>query len=280
MIGAPLLLPTILVACSLSLLAGCGESRPGSLQEEPAFSDQTPPGPELGRLYTVIEQKREGLRAVEGREGILAEERLYSKFDEELIIRDFFGDRRGGFFLDVGCAWAIRSSNTYYLEKHLGWKGIGIDALAEYGPSWARERPRSRFFSYLVTDQSGVVETFFKSPNPGLSSTSKSMASGKIFGEVLEPEVVRIETITLDDLLDREGVTKIDLLSMDIEGHEPFALAGFDIERFQPELAVVERKVVEVKDGADDVQRYFERHGYRLLEKYDRFDSVNRYFAR
>jgi FkbM family methyltransferase len=153
-------------------------------------------------------------------------------------------------------------------------------ARGEYGPAWREERPKSHFFSYLVTDQSGVEQTFFKSPNPGLSSTDKSMASGNVFGDVLEPEEVKIETITLDDLLDREGVERIDLLSMDIEGHEPAALAGFDIERFQPELVVVERKVVESTNTKDDVQRYFERHGYELVQKYDRFDPVNRYFRR
>ena len=47
------------------------------------------------------------------------EKKLYSQFDEELIIRDFFQDRRGGFFLDVGAAWPLRNNNTYYLEKHL-----------------------------------------------------------------------------------------------------------------------------------------------------------------
>ena len=56
------------------------------------------------------------------------EKKRYSQHNEELIIRDFFQDRREGFFLDVGCAWPIRNSTTYYLEKHLGWSGIGIDA--------------------------------------------------------------------------------------------------------------------------------------------------------
>jgi FkbM family methyltransferase len=174
----------------------------------------------------------------------------------------------------------VRANNTYYLEKHLGWKGIGIDALAEYGPEWKKERPASRFFSYLVTDRSGVEETFFKSPESGLSSTQRGMASGKQFGLDLEPEQVHIETITLDDLLDREGVTKIDLLAMDIEGHEPKALAGFDIERFQPELAVIERPPDSARGGEGDVYRYFEQHGYELIEKYLSFDAVNIYFKR
>ncbi|MFP8879977.1 MAG: FkbM family methyltransferase [Myxococcota bacterium] len=280
------ILRALSIAAVITFGIGCGARDEAPLAEPStedagAFVDQTQPGPGLGKIWSVIEKERERLRNVTGREGILAEERRYSLFDEELLIRDFFQDRRGGFFLDVGCAWPVRSSNTYYLEKHLGWKGIGIDALAEYGPAWKTDRPNSRFFSYLVTDRSGIKETFFKSPNPGLSSTNRKMASGRIFGDDLEPEEVQIYTITLNDLLDREGVTKIDLLSMDIEGHEPKALAGFDIERFQPELVVTERSVVHKKgDGKGKVYRYFERHGYELIEEYLPFDKTNHYFKR
>ena len=66
--------------------------------------------------------------------------------------------------------------------------------------------PGSRFASYLVTDRSGERQTFFKAPNPGLSSTDRDAASGRTFGDDLEPEEASIETITLDDLLEREGV--------------------------------------------------------------------------
>jgi hypothetical protein len=87
----------------------------------------------------------------------------------------------------------------------------------------------------------------------------------------VEPEEIKVPMITLDDLLDREGIEKIDLISMDIEGHEPQALAGFDIERFRPELVVVE--------GFDPmVTKYFHDHGYEQIERYTAFDLINRYF--
>ncbi len=75
--------------------------------------------PEIGRMDSIIKQHKQSMAEAEGREGILAEQRLYSVFDEELIIRDFFQDRREGFFLDVGCSEPIKGSNTFYLEKHL-----------------------------------------------------------------------------------------------------------------------------------------------------------------
>ena len=45
---------------------------------------------------------------------------------EEWIARDFFDDKRDGFFVDVGANHYKDTSNTYYLETGLHWSGIAI----------------------------------------------------------------------------------------------------------------------------------------------------------
>ena len=249
----------------------------GGCSEQPAPREPAPEAPmpkELtASILTALGRESERLRRAPGRTGILAEEKKYSLFAEELIIRDFFQDLKGGVFVDVGCAWPIKASNTYYLEKHLGWTGIGIDALEDYAPAWKSDRPNSKFFAFIVTDQTAAQGTFYKSAGLGLSSVNRDAASGKNFGGPMPTEQIEVPTITLDDLLDREGITKIDLLSMDIEGHEATALAGFDIERFQPDLLVIE-------GHSQAVTEYLTRHGYQQILRYAAFDSVNRYFRR
>jgi hypothetical protein len=86
----------------------------------------------------------------------------YSESREEVIIRHFFRNRPGGFFLDVGAAHFRRGSTTYYLENHLGWSGIAIDALEHWGPAYETKRPRTEFFTYIVTDHSGAQEPFYR----------------------------------------------------------------------------------------------------------------------
>jgi len=197
--------------------------------------------------------------------------KLYSLRNEELIIRDFFQDRRDGFFLDVGCAWPIKENNTYYLEKHLGWSGIAVDGLPEYAALW-RKRPKSRFFNYLVTDHDDSVEPFYRAELPDISAARpmKGPAGGPV-----KYEEIRVPTITLNRLLERNGVSEIDLLSMDIENFEVIALAGFDIARFRPKLACIEAK------GANRAQimEYFAAHGYRRIDRYLEHDPVNYYFT-
>jgi len=198
--------------------------------------------------------------------------KLYSQHNEELITRDFFQDRREGYFLDVGCAWPMKDSNTYFLERELGWSGIGVDALPEYAKAWEQERPKSRFFNYLVTDHAGSPEKFFRSELPGISAT----APRKTFsGREIKHTEIRVPTITLTKLLEDNRVGRIDFLSIDIEGAELQALAGFDIERFRPELVCIEWFHV----GREKVVAYFAAHGYERIERYLKYDEANDYFT-
>lgn len=210
------------------------------------------------------------------RRGILATGKpLYSHAREELIIRDFFRDQRGGFFLDVGCGHPIQDSNTYYLEKHLGWSGIGVDALPEFARKWRRNRPASKFFNFLVTDHAGTSEPFFRTELKirDISSAEKPMRV--IDGRPIPFEEIRVPTSTLTRLLEQNGTKTIDFLSIDIEGFEPLALAGFDIERFRPRLACIEAK----PKNREKILKYFADHRYHRIEKYQDYDVMNYYFT-
>jgi len=201
----------------------------------------------------------------------------YSQGFEELIIRDFFQDRRDGFFLDVGSSHYKDDSTTCFLEERLGWKGIAIDANVEYRDGYTQFRPGTRFHSFFVSDKSDVISDFYivgAAPrnSTGVPEQARAIREGPGGGDIRD---VKVPTITLNDLLDRERVTKIDFLSLDIEGYEPAALAGFDIERFRPDLVCVE-----VKPATQEaIESYFARHGYVEIPAYIGVDPSNRYYA-
>ena len=201
------------------------------------------------------------------------EKNLYSRDKEETIIRDFFQDRRGGVFLDVGAWHPIQASNTYYLEHHLAWTGIAIDALKEMAPRWKRNRPASRFLNYIVTDEAGALKPFFRVEFTDISAVTKPKRGPG--GKPVASTAVMVPTITLTKALDDQGIKKIDLLSMDIEGSEMPALAGFDIDRFHPALVCVESK----PKNREALRAYFKGHGYHQIEKYLKYDTANWYFT-
>jgi FkbM family methyltransferase len=198
--------------------------------------------------------------------------RRNSEREEEWLIRDFFKDRRGGFFVDVGANHYRVASKTYYLESVLGWSGIAIEPLSEFAADYTRYRPRTRFFPLFVSSASDETAKLYV-----LRSQSSVASSNQAFvREFGEPDEVRtVPTVALTDLLARERVEKIDFLSMDIELHEPEALKGFDIDRFRPELVCIEG-LSEVRQPILD---YFARHQYVIVGRYIWVDRENFYFT-
>lgn len=203
------------------------------------------------------------------------ERKLYSQGNEELIIRDFFKDRPGGTFLDVGAGHPIKHSTTYYLETHLGWSGICVDALPDYGPVYAEQRLRARFRNFIVSDHSGTIESFYHvKAAPGLSSTEPERIWD---GKKLNARRIQVPTITLDDLLESERVVKIDFLSIDIEGSASKALSGLSISRFRPDLVCIEPDG-RTKERLALTLAHFLRNRYVRIERYLDHDRVNWYF--
>lgn len=52
----------------------------------------------------------------------------YSQEGEDMILSRIFGDKKNGFYVDVGAHHPFRFSNTYLFYKR-GWLGINIDAM-------------------------------------------------------------------------------------------------------------------------------------------------------
>jgi FkbM family methyltransferase len=191
--------------------------------------------------------------------------------EEEWLIRDFFKNRAGGFFVDVGANHYQIGNKTYFLEQHQGWSGIAIEPQFEFAADYGTHRPRTKFFKLFVSDKSDETAKLY------VLRSSRFVASSdeKFVSQFGKPDEVRqVPTVSLNDLLDREGVRQIDFVSMDIELHEPQALKGFDIQRFRPALVCIEA-LLPVRQQILD---YFARNGYVAVGRYLWVDRENLYF--
>ncbi len=228
------------------------------------------------RSYSAAELRAVGWFSEEGRKEL---EPIYSQYGpnrysrnvEEWLIRDYFQDRRSGVFLDIGANHYRDESNTYYLERELDWSGVAIDALEEFAADYGSHRPRTRFFALFVSDVAGSTARLYV-PEENTLVASASLEFTKREGT---PGVAKeIPTTTLNAVLEQLGLTRIDFLSMDIELSEPKALAGFDIDRYQPALVCIEAH----PDVRQQILDYFARHRYTVVGKYLRADPRNLYF--
>ena len=197
----------------------------------------------------------------------------FSQGPEEWILRELFQDRLNGVFVDVGAYQPVLYSNTYRLERDFRWSGLAIDAIRELADGYADLRPRSRFVVAFVGDRNeGETTLHVNTAIPGVSSANKSF-TGRFRGTI-QPRTV--PNRTLESLLEEAGITKFDLLTMDIELSEPAALANFPLIDYAPAVAVVEAHG-ETRQWLID---YFHRHGYVVQGRYIHADPQNLYFRR
>jgi FkbM family methyltransferase len=199
------------------------------------------------------------------------EGRRFSRNMEEWLIRDHFQDARDGVVLDVGANHFRNESNTYFLETSLGWSGIAVEALEEFAADYRTHRPRTRFVAMFASDVPDSSVQFF------VPADNKLVASASHEFTVREgaPGVARtVPTTTLNSVLEQAGISRLDFISMDIELSEPKALAGFDIDRYQPKLVCIEAHL----DVRQQILDYFAMHGYTVIGKYLRADPKNLYF--
>jgi FkbM family methyltransferase len=194
----------------------------------------------------------------------------HSGYVEEWILKDFFQSRRDGVFVDVGANHYEQGSNTYYLERSMGWSGVAIEPQVKFAAGYQEHRPRTTFVPLFISNVSNQKATLYVTDTDAVASYVREFTER--WGEVTPTTTT---TSTLDDVLDRLKVSRIDFLSMDIELAEPQALAGFSINRFKPSLVAIEAHAPVRQQILD----YFAQNGYVLLGRYWRVDAHNFWFA-
>ena len=199
-----------------------------------------------------------------------------SKDLEEWLVRDFFQDERGGVFVDVGANHHQINSNTYFLETALGWSGVAIEPQARFAAGYAQFRPLTAFVPLFVSDVSNSEAILYVPKSPA-NDLGRVASMSREFTAQYDSEITPMPTTTttLDDTLDRLGITRVDFLSMDIELAEPKALAGFSIDRFRPRLVCIEAHA----GVRQQILDYFHQHNYVVIGQYLGVDDDNYWFA-
>lgn len=151
---------------------------------------------------------------------------------------------RNGVFIEVGANNGVFQSNTYYLEKILGWTGFLIEAIPPLCEACKKNRKRSKVFNCALvrTDQEGqaISINYDTSSNGLMSKIGDDHAASK--------NIVSVLGRTLTSILKEGQAGKIDFFSLDVEGFELEVLHGLDLERYRPTYILVETEQLESVD--------------------------------
>ena len=172
----------------------------------------------------------------------------HSQLFQDLWICWMSGEKRGGYFVEVGAADGVYLSNTYYLETRLGWTGI----LAEPNPRFAEALTRrSCIVSPLCVSSTTGERVSFLNVEMGELSRMESVnpGDGHEARRQRTAERIEVETIRLNDLLERHNAPRrIDYLSVDTEGAELDILSAFDFDRWDVRAITVEHNYTPARE--------------------------------
>jgi len=161
----------------------------------------------------------------------------YSQAEQDKWVCEILDFKKDGYFVEIGAYDGIESSNTYFVEKELGWKGICIEPAPHIFDKLAANR-KSVNLKVAVMDYKGTIyfgeDTVSETPNRHL-----------------------VDCDTLDNLLTANNAPlNIDYMSVDIEGCEYRALKDFPFNKWNVTLLTIEHN--SYKDGPEKKNQLFE----------------------
>jgi FkbM family methyltransferase len=205
----------------------------------------------------------------------------YSKaqLGQDLFAAAFTHTNSPKYFVEFGATDGMRLSNTWLLEKKLGWNGI----LAEPAKIWHNQIKANRnciIDTRCVARKSGSKLQFLEVNNsnggsPELSGIKEFANSGDWASKIRQrnSKEYEVETISLNDLLDTHNAPDvIQFLSLDTEGSELEILEGYNFKKRTIRSICVEHNYVDITRRA--INELLLKEGYtQVLEQVSKWDD-------
>ncbi|MBK9292951.1 MAG: FkbM family methyltransferase [Oligoflexia bacterium] len=191
---------------------------------------------------------------------------FYSQHNEDQILSQIFKNEKYGTAIEIGAYDGITLSNTFYFEK-IGWRTLLVEPDPQLVSTIKKNR-KCEVVQCAASSKSG--EALFNIANGvehiGLVSTLENNNS---FQHIVSERMANVSQIkvtlkTLDEILENHGVEKINFITIDVEGHELEVLKGFNLEKWMPQIVIIEDNTL----GADTLtHQYMNQNGYRCFKK-------------
>ena len=165
----------------------------------------------------------------------------YSQWGEDLIIKDFFKEKKKGFYIDIGCFHPIMYSNTCLLFNN-GWSGINIDVNPTSIDLFNIIRPNDYNFcaavSSKVEEKNLYMDHDFSPVNTIQKSFYESTDKNIAFKNLVKKKIM---TNKFDDIVrNLTNLPKVDFLNIDCEDYDYYVLSSIDLKNYRPKLICIE----------------------------------------
>lgn len=192
---------------------------------------------------------------------------MFSQMSQDYyLFRNHFSRmKRRGIYLDIAANHPFALSNTYFLDKCLGWTGICVEAHPKLLANLYRQRTCA-VVPTCVSDHDGASVNFIlHGGTSGVDKTNKNMNAWKERRTSLSS--IHMVCTTMALALQTHDVSTVDYLSLDVEGHELAVLKGFDWNRVKVNVMTIECQ----PDTLPAIAHFLNARGY--VRHYPRMDE-------
>jgi hypothetical protein len=198
--------------------------------------------------------------------------RYTSQFGQDYYLETLGLLEPGGFFVEVGCNDPKFNSNSYFLEHEYGYTGVSIDAI-DYSEAFRTLRPNTRFIRALVDEKPGMKDFYQVVDVDGWENQVSSVYKETLqMGKGFQANVVQVECAPLKSLLN--GRREVDVMLVDVEGHEFAVLESLDWDDMKPKVILVENSGEFYPRWK--LENYMAVKGYEFLARIGSSDDIYR----
>ena len=197
----------------------------------------------------------------------------YSQCQEDVFLNEnIFKNKKNGVFIELGALDGILYSNTKFFEDSLNWKGILIEPHPEKFKLLQLNRPNNFLFNNLVScHEESLTFRYFEDVHAAVSGVENTLP--QVLLDVyfnrnphLSQNKILIKPISLTEIVKSTNLTHIDLLSLDVEGHEYEVLKSWD---FSIPIDVILIETLGVEPEKEELCRQILiKNNFKFMTKY------------
>ena len=182
----------------------------------------------------------------------LTKKRRYALNYLDIMIEPFI-NYRNGFFIEVGANNGLSQSNTRYFEQYKGWRGLLVEAIPKLAEECKKNRPRSIVENFALVSEEypfDTIEINYCNLMSVIDNQTLNVEEHLNKGKSYFPDEgiysINVPTITLNSLLEKHNIKKIDLFSLDVEDYEAEVLRGIDFDIHRPKFLLIEVRDINI----------------------------------
>ena len=191
---------------------------------------------------------------------------------DKYLETNIFKGYKNGIYVDVGAHDGVSINNTLYFEKNNNWTGINIEPIKIVYDRLVINRPNNINLNCAVCNNDGETEFLCNTGYTEMISGIKDTFDNRHFQRLENEnrkmgsttEIIKVKTNKLETIFDKNNISKVNYLSIDVEGAEFEVIKSINFDKVYIDVIGFENNY---DDTSIPIIKYLEHKNYVVIHK-------------